>query len=296
VRASFADWLSRRPLLVGDGAMGTSLMEAGLPPGGCGDAWNLEIPAEVRRVHRAFVEAGADYLLTNTFSANALALARHGLAGEVERINQEGVRIAETAAGGAALVIGDLGPTGGLLEPYGTLSEDEVLEAYCRQVSALAAAGAQAVICETFQSAVEIRCALRAAREASDLPLIASMTFSPQADGAYRNLMGEGPEALARLGEEFGCEVMGTNCGQGIRTMPPLLRELRRLAPGVPIICQPNAGMPRLEGGRTVYREDPAVFRQFVPALYEAGARIIGGCDGTTAGHVRAIREFADSL
>jgi 5-methyltetrahydrofolate--homocysteine methyltransferase len=296
VSDSLTECLSRRPLLVGDGAMGTSLMEAGLPPGSCGELWNLDRPGEVARVHRAFVDAGADYLLTNTFGANTIALARHGLAGRTARINEQGADIARSVAGDGVLVIGDLGPTGGLLEPYGALSEAGAEEAYRSQVQALARAGVDAIICETFQSAAEMRCALRAAREAAQVPLIASMTFSPLADGACRNLMGEAPEALARLGEEFGCEVIGTNCGQGIRTMPALVADIRGLAPGVPLICQPNAGLPKLEKGRTVYREDPDVFRQFVPAVYEAGARIIGGCDGATAEHIRVIREFADSL
>jgi 5-methyltetrahydrofolate--homocysteine methyltransferase len=291
-----ADRIAQCPLLVGDGAMGTTLMDAGLPPGACGAAWNLERPQEVERVHRAFVEAGADFVLTNTFRANPIALARHGLAGECEALNREGARIARSAAGDAVLIFGDLGPTGGLLEPYGDLSEAAVEQAYRVQARALAEAGVDALLFETFQSAAELRCGLRAARQESDLPLIASMTFAPQANGAYRDLMGEGPEALVRLGAEFGCAAIGTNCGQGIRTMPLLVAEIRRLAPGVPIICQPNAGVPKLEHGVTVYREDAAVFGRWVPEVYAAGAGIIGGCDGATAEHVRVIRVFADGL
>lgn len=277
--------------------MGTQLMARGLPPGECGELWNLAQPDVVEQIQREYVEAGADLLLTNTFGANPVVLGRHGLADRTEETNLAGVEIARRAAGDSALVVGDMASTGGLLEPLGDLTEREVYDAFGRQTAALATGGVDAIICETFESRVELRLALEAARDHSDVPLIASMTFRPEASGRYRSMMGEGPEDVVRIAAECQCAVVGTNCGQGIQTMAPLVAELCSLADeAMPVIVQPNAGLPRLADGRTVYQEDPEVFRRHVPDLYSAGARIIGGCDGTTPEHVRVIREFADSL
>lgn len=275
--------------------MGTQLMVAGLGPGECGALWNLDNPDAVEQIQREYVEAGADYLLTNTFGGNGIVLARHGLADRLEDINRAAAAIARRAAGDRALVFGDVGPTGALLEPLGDLTEDAATEAFGQQIASLAEAGVDAVIFETFESSAELRVALRAARECCELPLIANMTFTPEASGRYRSMMGEGPDAVVALADEFGCPVVGTNCGQGIQTMAPLVAELAKQT-DLPVIVQPNAGLPKLVEGQTVYKEDPAVFRRYVPDLYEAGARIIGGCDGTTAEHVAVIRRFADSL
>jgi 5-methyltetrahydrofolate--homocysteine methyltransferase len=291
----FNGLLKRAPLIVGDGAMGTELMARGLPAGHCGELWNVERPDIVQDVQSRYVEAGADYLLTNTFGANPIALARHGLADRTEELNRRGVEIARRAAGQSVIVIGDMSSTGMLLDPYGPLSEALAREAFARQAAALAGAGADAIICETFGSAAEMRVALQGARDACALPLVASMTFSPEPGGRYRSLMGEGPEALVRTAHECGCAVVGTNCGQGIRTMPQLVGEITALT-DLPVIVQPNAGLPRLVDGLALFEEDPKVFDEYVPALYEAGARLIGGCDGTTAEHVRVIRRFADGL
>ena len=194
------------------------------------------------------------------------------------------------------LIVGD-GATGRLLEPLGELSEDEAFAGFRRQAAALAGGGADALIFETFESSAELKVALRAARDCCDLPLMACMTFRPEAGGRYRSIMGEGPEVLVQVAAECGCAVVGTNCGQGIATMAPLVKRIAGLADGrMPVIVEPNAGLPRLVDGRTAYREDPSVFREHVPGLYTAGARIIGGCDGTTAEHVRVIRAFADSV
>jgi len=289
----FGELLSRQKLVVGDGAMGSALIARGLPPGVPGDLWNVERPLVVEAVHRDYVEAGAQYLLTNTFGANAVALERYGLGWRVQEINEAAVRVARRAAGERAAVLGDLGPTGALLVPLGSLAEQDAHRAYATQVRALA--GADALIAETFESSAELRIALEAARQLCELPLIASMKFSPERTGRYRTMMGEGPEALVALAHELGCVAVGTNCGQGIATMVGLVAQLAQLT-DLPIIAQPNAGQPRLEGGRTLYAEDARAFAEHLERLFEAGARIIGGCCGTTAEHVRAIRRFADGL
>jgi 5-methyltetrahydrofolate--homocysteine methyltransferase len=287
--------LEANPLVVGDGAMGSQLMARGLEPGECGDLWSVDRPDLVVEVQRAYVEAGADYVLTNTFGANGIALEKYGLAGRVEEINAAAVEVARRACQGRALVVGDMGPSGELLEPYGDLTEDDVRVAFALQVEALVGAGVDALICETFESSAELRVVLGAARAGSELPLIASMKFAPEPSGRYRSMMGEGPEELLHVAEGFGCAAVGTNCGQGIETLAPLVGELSDLTE-LPIIVQPNAGMPQLAEGRTVYPEDSSVFARCLPDVYEAGARIIGGCCGTTVEHIRAIRQFADSL
>ena len=291
----FRALLSRHELIVGDGAMGSQLIARGLPAEACSELWNLERPEVVEAVQREYVAAGAQYLLTNTFGGNPLALARHGLEGSLEEVNRQAVSIARRAGGGKAAVLGDLGPTGDLLEPLGPLSSRDAEQAFAAQAHARAGAGVDAIIAETFDSAEELRIALRAARAACGLPLIASMRFQQTRGGGYRTMMGDGPEQLVAVAQEAECFVVGTNCGQGIRTMVGLVAEIAELA-DVPIIAQPNAGLPQLVEGRTVYREDASVFARHLPALREAGAGIIGGCCGTTAEHVRAIRRLAQGL
>jgi 5-methyltetrahydrofolate--homocysteine methyltransferase len=287
--------LASRPLVVGDGSTGRRLMAFGLGQGECPESLNLRDPAAVEQVHREYVEAGADFVITNTLGGTELMLRRHGLGGAVEQVNCAGAEIALRAAAGCAAVLGDVGPTGQLLQPYGELAPEEARSAFAAQAAALSGAGVGAIILETFTSAAELRAALEGACQACRLPLIANLVFSPAPRGRLRTIMGERPEDLVRLAEEFGCLAVGTNCGQGIETMPPLVRQLAEMT-DLPIIVQPNAGVPRLVGGRTVYPEDAATFARHLPDLHEAGARIIGGCCGTTAEHVRAIRALADSL
>jgi len=282
-------------LIVGDGAMGSELMARGMPAQSCGEVWNIERPDLVEAVQREYVAAGAQYLLTNTFGGNPIALARHNLAHSLEDVNREAVAIARKAGREKTLILGDVGPSGELLAPLGTLAGAEARRAFAAQVHELASAGVDAVILETFDSLEELRVALEAARESCDLPLIASIRFQDAKGGAYRTMMGEAPEQFVEAACEAGCAALGTNCGQGIVTMIGLVEQLAGLT-DVPIIAQPNAGLPQLVKGRTVYREDAAVFARHVPALHDAGAWIIGGCCGTTAEHVRAIRHFADSL
>jgi 5-methyltetrahydrofolate--homocysteine methyltransferase len=291
----FLSLLNDKRLVVGDGAMGSQLIARALGPGECGELWNVQKPEVVEAVLRDYVGAGADFVLTNTFGANRVGLGRHGLAGRLEEINAAAVRIARRAAGREALVVGGLGPTGALLEPLGDLTAEDVRAAFLPQVKALAEAGVDAIICETFESSEELCTVLSAARECCDLPLIACMKFTAERTGRYRTMMGEGPEALVRVAEQCGCAAAGTNCGQGIRTMARLVGELRELT-DLPLMAEPNAGMPKLVAGRTVYPEDAQAFARYLPDLHEAGARIIGGCCGTTADHVRAIRTFADSV
>ena len=287
--------LQERKLVVGDGAMGTQLMAKGLEAGACCELWNLEKPDIVASIHRGYVEAGSDCILTNTFGANAVALKRHRLEARIEEINAAGAQVARKAAGTKAVVFGDLGPTGAILEPIGALTRDEAASAFSRQVSALARAGVDAIIAETFDSVEELDVALTAARQACELPLVASMKFQKEPSGRYRTMMGDSPEDLVDVARRRQCAIVGTNCGSGIKQMVELVGRISDMTE-LPVMVQPNAGSPRLVEGRTVYEEDVATFEEYLPQLYERGARIIGGCCGTSTEHVRAIRRLADAL
>ena len=290
---NFIATLKESALLVGDGAMGSRLIDRGLPVDVPGELWNVDNPDTVEAVQREYVEAGAQFLLTNTFGGNLVALAHHGLEDRVEELNAAAVEIARRAAGGAALVIGDIGSTGELIQPLGTLCEADARAAFAAQAAALVRAGVDAIIAETFESSQEARLALSAAAEAGDVPLILSMKLAPGKTG-YRSMMGEGTDDLVKAAEESGCAAVGTNCGQGIASMVALVEEIAGRT-DLPVLAEPNAGQPELVEGKTVYREDAATFAQHLPQLVAAGARIVGGCCGTTAQHVRVIRQCADS-
>jgi len=287
--------LAERRLVVGDGAMGTRLMERGLAAGECAELWNVDRPQEVEAIHRSYVEAGSDFVLTNTFGGNRVALGRHGLDERLGEINAAAADAARAAAGRKALVVGDLGPTGGMLEPLGDLSITEVHATYREQTEALAAAGVDGFIAETFDALEELRVALEAARSACNLPLIASARFRREPSGRYRTMMGDEPERLVQIASETGCAAVGTNCGSALIDMVDLARRLADMT-DLPVIVQPNAGAPELVNGNTIYRETPAGFARYLPDVYETGVRIIGGCCGTTVEHIGAIRRFADSL
>ena len=287
------DALKDRPLL-GDGAMGTQLMLAGLEQGNCGEAWNLRHPEKVLAIQRRYAEAGSDCILTNTFGGSRIMLNRHGYAGDAAAINRAAVEIARQAFGGRdGYVIGDIGPFGGLLEPYGDFTEAQVREAFGEQARALVDAGADAIIIETQTSLEELLLGLTAAREAGAACVIGSLAYDVTLDGAtFRTMMGIDPERAATFIEEHGGDVVALNCGTGMdmeRARQAVLRY--RAVTGLPVMVQPNAGQPKLVNMKVVYDETPAQMVAGLPALLEAGANIIGACCGSTPDHIRAFRE-----
>lgn len=288
--------LSRRVLL-GDGAMGTQLQQAGLEPGGCGEAWNVAHPERVLAIQRQYVEAGSDCLITNTFGGSGIMLRRHGHAEDVDAINEAGARIAREAFGGReGYVLGDIGPFGGLLEPYGDFAEADVLEAFRAQAAALVRGGADAIIVETQTSLEELGLAIRAAREAGASCVIASMAYDLSHDRAdFKTMMGIGPEDAARFIEDAGGDVLALNCGSGMDMPWARKAVLRyRAASNLPTMAQPNAGLPVLEGMKVVYRQGPEEMASALPALLEAGVRIVGGCCGSGPAHIRAFRPLVN--
>jgi methionine synthase I (cobalamin-dependent) len=282
----------REGLTVADGACGTQLQAAGLPVGANPDAWNLERPEAVEAVGRAYVEAGARIILTNTFGANRLVLEKAGLADKAAAVAEEGAAIARRAAAGDALVFASIGPSGRIVM-MGELTESEFHQAFAEQAAALARGGADAILVESFAELAEARIALGAAAE-TGLPVAISMTFGAGPDGTA-TMMGDSPGDLAAVAAEAGAVAVGANCGAGPAGFVPLAR-LFAAAGDLPVWVKPNAGLPEMRDGKTVYPMGPEEFAGHAAALVEAGAKILGGCCGTSPAHIRALKAAVDSL
>jgi 5-methyltetrahydrofolate--homocysteine methyltransferase len=290
---SLLDEIRERTLL-GDGAMGTQLMFAGLLQGNCGEEWNLTHPERVLAIQRRYVEAGSDCLLTNTFGGSRIMLNRHGNADRVVEINQAGVAIAREA--GARFVIGDIGPFGGLMEPYGDFTEQQVRDAFNEQAKALVDAGADAIIIETQTSLEELGIGIDAAKQAGAACVIGSLAYDVTLDGStFRTMMGIDPERAAAFMQEQGADIVALNCGTGMdmsRALAALQRY--RATTDLPVMVQPNAGQPKLIDMKVVYDETPEQMVCGVAPLLEAGVNILGACCGSTPDHIRAFRVAMD--
>jgi 5-methyltetrahydrofolate--homocysteine methyltransferase len=281
--------LEQNRILISGGGLGTSLQALGLTPGECPELWNVTRAEEVRSVHRGFVEAGSDIILTNTFGGSGIKLAKSGLQDRVAELNSAGARNALEEAGEDVIVAGSIGPTGEFLEPLGTLSLERMQEAFYEQIIAILEAGVRAICVETMADADEAACAVRAAKQIDpDVDVIATFTFKQGPDG-FRTIMGIDPKLAVEKIAEAGADIAGSNCGEGIDTMVPLAQELKKHT-GLPILIHSNAGVPELVDGRTVFRQGPEQFAASARALVEAGASIIGGCCGTTFDHIAAMK------
>ncbi len=269
-----------------DGAWGTQLQARGLAAGELPDGWNLSHPERVESVARAYVEAGSEVILTNTFRANRLTLAPHGLADRVAEVNRAGAGISRRAAAGASRVFASMGPTGKLLIT-GETNEDELFAVFQEQAFALAEGGADALLVETMADTTEACIAIQAAKQ-TRLPVIASMVFD-SGRNKDRTIMGATPERAAAQLTEAGADAVGANCGVGIAGYVPVCERLRS-ATDRPVWIKANAGLPELIDGQTVYTMTPECFAGYVPALVRAGARFIGGCCGTGPEFIASIR------
>lgn len=289
--------IARERRLVCDGAMGTQLMLAGLEQGGCGEAWNLTHPDRVRAIQKRYADAGADCIITNTFGGSRLMLRRHGHEAELAAINRAGATITREAFGGrAGFVLGDIGPLGALLEPYGDLSEAAAREALEEQAIALVSAGVDAIIIETQTSLEELGLAIDAARAANAPTIIASLAYDLSMDKTFfKTMMGISPELAAQFAEERGAHIIALNCGTGMDMVAAaLVGKIYRDSCSLPVMVQPNAGLPVLENLKAVYKQLPDDMARAVPDVLEAGVAIIGSCCGSTPDHTRAIREQVD--
>ena len=284
-RQEFAELIKNGPVIL-DGATGTNLQNAGMPVGVCPEQWILENPDVMVKLQEDYVAAGTNILYAPTFTANRIKLEEYGLQDRLEEMNRELIAISKRAAKGRALVAADMTMTGQQLYPIGDLMFEDLVDVYKEQARVVAEAGADLFVVETMMSLQECRAAVLAIKEVCDLPVMVSLTYNP--DG--RTLYGTEPATATVVLQGLGADAIGINCSTGPEDMIEPVRQMAEFAT-IPILAKPNAGLPELENGKTVYRTDAAEFASWGKKLVEAGAAIIGGCCGTTPEHIRALSE-----
>ncbi len=281
--------LASGEILIVDGAMGTQLQAMGLQPGECPEFWCLTHRAEMKLIHRNYREVGSNVVECNSFGGSRYKLRHYGLEDRVHEINYAAAVLAREVAGDTQYVLGSIGPTGEFMEPYGDETEASFFEAFAEQANALEAGGADAVIIETMTAIEECCTAIRAVRSCTEMTVVGSFTFDPQLNGGYASMMGVTPAQFAVAAAEAGAHVIGSNCGLGADHMVHIVREMRGSVSTLPLLAMPNAGMPSLVDGKTVFRETPEMMAEKCLLLRDAGATLIGGCCGTTPAHIRAM-------
>jgi 5-methyltetrahydrofolate--homocysteine methyltransferase len=279
----------RQGIVIFDGAMGTMLQQAGLKGGECPEAWNLDKPEYIKDIHKGYLEAGAMVIETNTFGASPVKLKEYGLENKTAEINKRAAQLAQGVAGGKALVAGSVGPTGLMMEPFGPATFEDFYQAFAIQVGSLAEGGVDLILFETMSDLSEIRAGILAAKENTKLPIFCSMTF----DKNGRTLMGIGPETAAYVLEALGVDAIGANCSTGPKELLAIMERMAAVT-SLPLIAQPNAGLPILRGDKVVYDETPANFGAYANQFVQKGVGIIGGCCGTTPEHIRQLSRALD--
>ena len=285
--------LLQQRILVIDGAMGTMLQEKGLKSGDSPETWNITHPEVVRQIHTAYLEAGADIILTNTFGANSIKLMKFNQQHQSKEINQQGVKLAREAVDSfkekdsiEAFVAGSVGPTGEILEPCGPLKNEEVYHSYQEQIKVMASFGVDLIVLETFYNLDEINIALRAVKENSDLPVFASMTF----EEGLKTIYGITPEKAVGVLFEEGADGVGANCGSGPEVLYQILSRMRIITDAL-LLVEPNAGIPYLENNKVIYPASPQKMAEYAEKFAQLKVNIIGGCCGTTPEHIKAMRQ-----
>jgi methionine synthase / methylenetetrahydrofolate reductase(NADPH) len=280
--------------LVADGAMGTMLHTRGIDFDKCFDELNLTSPAAVADIHREYIEAGAELIITNTFGANRYKLSKHGLQDDVAEINRAGVELAKRVVAASfkdVLIAGDVGPLGVRIAPYGRVKLEEAREAFAEQIRALAEAGADLIVIETMSDLYEVGEAIKAAKEVCTLPVVASVTFTRD----DRTLLGDDPAKVARRVSDAGADVIGVNCSGGPSQLLRILKQMRQAVPAGKFWVKPNAGWPEQVSGRIMYPADADYFGEYALQFREAGAVIVGGCCGTTPQHITAMKKALEA-
>jgi 5-methyltetrahydrofolate--homocysteine methyltransferase len=274
--------------------MGTQLIACGIKAGTCNDYLNIDSPDTVFDIHRAYLQAGSDAVLTNTFGANKYALARHGLSDKVKQINTAAAKIARRAAGEQKYVLGDIGPSGDFLQPLGDLKPVELKDAFAAQVEGLLAGGVDGFIIETMTALDELTVAVEAVKSVNgDLPVFASMAFD-SAGGSYRTMMGVDVESAVSELVSLGVDAVGFNCGtisleEYVELAGKYVSAVKSLGKDVSICAEPNAGKPDLVEDKVVYNVSPENFAAAAEKIHLAGITIIGGCCGTSPAHIEAV-------
>jgi len=293
MRESILAVLERGELVIGDGAIGTMLQAHGLPAGTMPELWNEERPEIVLAIHRAYLDAGAEIITTNTFGGNRLRMTEAGLVERGAELIRLGTSLAREAAGDRAWVAGSVGPTGQLMEPYGTLTIALAEEVFAEQVSVIAEGGADLLLIETQHDIEEALCAIRAAKASTSLPVFCTFAFN----ASGRTMMGLRPSEAAARAQEAGADVVGANCGDGpaailagLEGMRGATRRCRDLTASLPLMAQSNAGVPQVDAsGQSVWDVGPEEMVEHVRAFIALGARVVGGCCGSGPEHIAAM-------
>ncbi|HSL76906.1 MAG TPA: homocysteine S-methyltransferase family protein [Candidatus Limnocylindrales bacterium] len=287
----FRDLLAEGGPILADGAMGTMLFSNGLQFGDPPEVWNLSHPDVVRRIQRGYLEAGSRILLTNTFGGNRLRLGLHGLSERVDELNRTAAILARAevnAAGGTALVAGDIGPSGEIVQPLGTLDYEIAVDVFREQAASLVAGGVDLIWIETMSDLNEMKAAMEGVRRAAPgIALVTTMTF----DTRGHTMMGVSPEQAIEAMVAWGADAVGGNCGNGPDELVPVIERMRAVDPDAVLVAKSNAGMPELVDMRAVYRADPPSMAAYGIQLHDAGARIVGACCGSSPDHLRAMHD-----
>ncbi|MCL5030031.1 MAG: homocysteine S-methyltransferase family protein [Bacteroidetes bacterium] len=288
----FLEALNSGKILLCDGAMGTELQKRGLPTGACPEEFNISNPEVIKNIHRDYFIAGSDIVETNSFGANRARLKLHGFEDRVKEFCFAAAHLANSVRPNGKFIAGSMGPTGELLEPLGTLSEKDAYNIFSEQAIALEQGGVDVLFIETMMAPEEATIAVKAAKENTKLPVVASMTFE-LGNAGLRTMWGIDVKTAAQKYTEAGADVIGANCGKGFDEMIAIIKELRPLT-DKPIIAQANAGIPEWIHGMSVYTETPEVIASKAHEIINAGVNIIGGCCGTGPEHIRKIKEILD--
>lgn len=287
--------LDERSVLLLDGAMGTELFRRGLDSGAAPEQWNVDQPDRVEDVHRAYIEAGSDIVLTNSFGGTHFRLALHSLQDRVVELNAAAARIARRAADAAArpvLVAGSMGPTGELLQPMGSMTPEQCHDAFAEQARGLGEGGADVLWIETMSSVAEVEHAVSGARSASDLPIMATLSF----DSAGRTMMGVSGTDAAALARRLGLVGVGANCGNNLADTEAAVSQMLTAEPDLVAISKGNAGIPVWRGADLHYNGTPEVMAAYAHRARQRGVRLIGSCCGSTPEHIAAMRRVLDGV
>jgi methionine synthase I (cobalamin-dependent) len=288
--ASLTDALASRPVLVADGATGTNYQNMGIEPGVAPEEWVVDEPDKVQELHRRFVAAGSDLVLTCSFGGSSLRLADEALHGRAVEVNRRAAELAREAVGDDVLVAGSLGPTGHLTEPLGPLTHELAVATFAEQAKSLADGGVDLLVLETFFSLDEGLWAVEGIKSASDLPLVVSYSF----DQGTKTMMGLTPTQVVEAFALLGIAAIGANCGKSLADTDVIVEELVAAADGLPLWVKPNAGVPRMVGDAVIYDAGPDDLAQHIRGYVDRGARIVGGCCGSTPEHIAAIARALD--
>jgi len=287
--------LETKGVLLLDGAMGTMLMAAGLESGEAPELWNVDHPDVIRNIHREYIQAGSDLVLTNTFGGTRIRLALHELDDRVTELNKAGAELAraESDKANATIVVGgSMGPSGELLEPVGTLNYQAARDAFSEQAAALVDGGVDILWVETMSDINEVKAAIEGCRQVSDLPLAATMTF----DSHGHTMMGVTPELAIQELKGLELMVIGANCGNGPGEIEEVIYKMHQINPDVILVAKANAGLPKWEGSELIYDGTPEVMAEYALKVHRLGARLIGGCCGSTPAHISAMASSLNAV